>query len=528
MYQALYRKWRPKYFADVVGQPHVTETLKNEISQGRVVHAYLFIGSRGTGKTTCAKIFAKAVNCINHSSGDPCMECEICKEAENSTLVDIVELDAASNNSVNDIRAICESAEFTPAKAKYRVYIIDEVHMLSIGAFNALLKTLEEPPDHVIFILATTESHKVPATILSRCQRFEFHRISVDNMSERLGVVAKGEGISIEASAARLISSISDGAMRDAISILDKCMGSGGSITEDIVVQVVGLAPKEQLLHLGEAVINKNTSEAISVVVQLNNQSKDMARLCDELIGFFRVLMHIKSLKDPQGLLGITESECERYRRLSRGIEIAEVLHIMDTLIKSRERISRGYDARCEFEMCLVKLCDLGAGAKHCNETHRKNQIEAKSDLREDTKSTNKSTNVDSRKPEEAALSQPVDNEASVLEESSEIPPEKMEQWGQVLDELRASSPTIAAAFKGSVAYIRGDLVLIDSQRDVAFELLRKSSQRDKLRLAIKEVTGRFCRLGPYRTIENSGDTKDPLDGLAEFASGAGINVTIT
>ena len=244
-YQALYRKWRPQVFADVVGQEHVTRTLMNEVRTGRHSHAYLFTGSRGTGKTTCAKIFAKAVNCEHPVNGDPCNCCETCKGIDNGSILDVVEIDAASNNGVDNIREIRDEANFTPVGGKYRVYIIDEVHMLSTGAFNALLKTLEEPPEHVKFVLATTEVHKLPATILSRCQRFDFHRISPEDIAARLNYVAKEEHLDLTPGAANLIARLADGALRDALSILDQCIGQGTSIDEATVNAVVGLAGRD-------------------------------------------------------------------------------------------------------------------------------------------------------------------------------------------------------------------------------------------------------------------------------------------
>ena len=234
MYQVLYRKYRPKVFADVVGQPQVTVTLRNELQAGRIAHAYLFTGSRGTGKTTCAKILAKAVNCLHPVEGDPCGDCEICRGIDSGAVMDVVEIDAASNNGVENIRNLREEASFTPAAARYRVYIIDEVHMLSIGAFNALLKTLEEPPAHVIFILATTEVHKLPATILSRCQRFDFKRIASEDIADRLSDVAKREGAALEREAALLIARLADGALRDALSLLDQCMGRSREVTQAV------------------------------------------------------------------------------------------------------------------------------------------------------------------------------------------------------------------------------------------------------------------------------------------------------
>ena len=281
MYQVLYRKWRPQYFKDVVGQEHITTALKNELISGRINHAYLFTGCRGTGKTTCAKILAKAVNCLNPQSGDPCGECENCRDFAEGKLYDIVEIDAASNTGVDNIRTIIEEAMQHPSNpnVKYRVYIIDEVHMLSGGAFNALLKTLEEPPAHVLFILATTEVHKLPATILSRCQRFDFHRISPDKMSQRLCYIAQQEGATLDLDAALLISSVADGAFRDALSILDRCIGVSLDINEQVVREVAGLANRDYLFSIGDSLKERECAEALIAVDRLYKDSKDMAQL---------------------------------------------------------------------------------------------------------------------------------------------------------------------------------------------------------------------------------------------------------
>ena len=254
MYQVLYRKYRPKVFSDVVGQSHITSTLKNEVETGKLSHAYLFTGSRGTGKTTCAKILAKAVNCLNPINGNPCCECEICKGIESGAILDVVEIDAASNNGVDNIRDIRDESAFAPASCKYRVYIIDEVHMLSIGAFNALLKTLEEPPAHVKFILATTEVHKIPATILSRCQRFDFKRVDSESMVSRMRFIANEEGFTLDEEAALLIAKIADGGMRDALSVLDQCVSREKHITTETVCSVAGLTGRQHLFDLADAV----------------------------------------------------------------------------------------------------------------------------------------------------------------------------------------------------------------------------------------------------------------------------------
>ncbi|MCQ2463438.1 MAG: DNA polymerase III subunit gamma/tau, partial [Clostridia bacterium] len=266
MYQVLYRKWRPRVFSDVVGQPHVTKTLASEILNKRLSHAYLFTGSRGTGKTTCAKILSKAVNCLSPVDGNPCNECEICRGIDSGAILDVVEIDAASNNGVDNIRDIRDEVNFTPASCKYRVYIIDEVHMLSDGAFNALLKTLEEPPEHVIFILATTEVHKLPSTILSRCQRFDFRRIPSEDMAERMSYIASRENLTLEHDAAMLIARLADGALRDALSILDQCGTRSKNIDAQLVSDVAGLTGRVYLFELTNAVCKADSAAALDIL----------------------------------------------------------------------------------------------------------------------------------------------------------------------------------------------------------------------------------------------------------------------
>ena len=273
MYQALYRKWRPSSFGEVSGQPQVTLTLLNELKSGRISHAYLFTGSRGTGKTSCAKILAKAVNCENPVDGEPCCVCEMCRSAENGDAPDIIEIDAASNNGVDNIRDIREEVNLSPFRGKYRVYIIDEVHMLSQGAFNALLKTLEEPPAHVIFILATTEVHKLPATVLSRCQRFDFKRISPENISDRLKVIANGEGFGITDDAAALIARLADGGMRDAVSLLDRCCARGSDIDTATVAAAAGIAGTAHLFEMSGYIAQKDTASCLTLVNRLHREA---------------------------------------------------------------------------------------------------------------------------------------------------------------------------------------------------------------------------------------------------------------
>ena len=543
MYQALYRKWRPKLFSDVVGQDHVTRTLQNEVKLNRIGHAYLFIGSRGTGKTSCAKIFAKAVNCLKNVDGNPCGECEICKEIENAEIMDIVELDAASNNGVNDIREVCESAAFTPAKAKYRVYIIDEVHMLSQGAFNALLKTLEEPPSYVMFILATTEAHKIPATILSRCQRFEFHKIKSDNIKSRLRYISQEEGIELSEQAASIIARLADGAMRDALTILDKCMGVTNNVTEAEVSSVVGIEDSKKLLGLADAIINQKLDEALKSADDMNKGSKNFAAICEEMIAIFRNLMIMKSIDNPRELMIVSDEDYIELRTLADCISLEKVLNILDSLSSSLNKMSKISDPKIEFEMCLVKLCSPELNLSVFDLSKRMDQMEVK--LKNKGSEVDFKMNADSKKsePEKTAhreLKAENQNNATANPETSEdglyLKNEGgmqrifenailMDNWNKVLEALGKYSPTIAVAFKDSKAYLSDPFVLIDSKNEVAFELLRRSSQRDKMRLAIKEVTGKNYKLGPYRPVDMAPKEKDVLVELAENARKLGVKV---
>ena len=358
MYQVLYRKYRPKVFADVYGQEHITSTLINEIKEGRVSHAYLFTGSRGTGKTTCAKILAKAVNCEHNETGEPCNECEICKGLDDGTIYDVVEIDAASNNGVDNIRDLREEANYTPSRGKYRVFIIDEVHMLSTGAFNALLKTLEEPPEHVIFILATTEVHKLPATILSRCQRFDFKRIQPETMAIRLKQVAGFENMRLSDEAAVLIARIADGGMRDALSILDQCAGRSKDIDEKLVSEVAGIAGREALYELSQAVAAKNSGAALDIIAKLHANSYDMERLCVEMINHCRNFLIVKTVNKNRGLIICTDDEYNSIVTGAQDYTLPQVINALDLFQDTLVKIKGGANSRIEMEMSFIKLCE--------------------------------------------------------------------------------------------------------------------------------------------------------------------------
>lgn len=358
MYRALYRKWRPQRFEDVVAQRGIVTALRNQVASGRVGHAYLFTGVRGTGKTTCAKIFAKAVNCLHPKDGDPCGECEICKGIDNGSILDVVEMDAASNNGVDDIRDLRDETAYTPSACHYKVYIIDEVHMLSTAAFNALLKTLEEPPAHVIFILATTEIQKVPATILSRCQRYDFTRIGPEDIAQRVEYIAGQEGLELTTDGAELISRLADGAMRDALSILDTCAGVTAKIDADVVRRMAGVTDRSYLFRISDALEAQDGATALAQLAALRQQSVDVKRLTEELIAHYRALM-LAALPGGQSLLsGVSPEEEAQYLEKGPQLGQREAVRAIRTLGNALEHMTRGSDQRIELELALFTLSE--------------------------------------------------------------------------------------------------------------------------------------------------------------------------
>ena len=359
MYQALYRKYRPRSFSDAVfsvaGQEHITETLRRQIINDRLSHAYLFVGTRGTGKTTCAKILSRAVNCLNPEEGNPCNKCLSCVGIEDGSILDVLELDAASNNGVDDVRAMRDEAIYSPASVKKRVYIVDEVHMLSTPAFNALLKILEEPPEHIIFILATTELHKVPATILSRCQKFSFKRLSSDEIKKRLIEIALNEKLVLTDEAAEKLAVLADGSMRDGISLLDQC-AHGREINLEHVLETIGLAGQEELSEIVKAVATHDITALLELLNKLYENGKDMAALLNELTGFFRDML-IVSLSPESSLIatGVSRSELSE---LSKTFTNERLIYCLTTLKEAMSGLSRGGVSRLTLELCLIRMCD--------------------------------------------------------------------------------------------------------------------------------------------------------------------------
>lgn len=355
MYQALYRKYRPATFSEVYGQEHITKTLQNSLAAGKVSHAYLFTGTRGTGKTSCAKILAKAVCCLEPKNGEPCGHCAACRAIAEGAATDVLEIDAASNNGVNDIRELREQVNFLPAALKYRVYIIDEVHMLSASAFNALLKTLEEPPAHIVFILATTEVHKLPATILSRCQRFDFKRLEPAVLCRRMQYIANKEGFTLTESAAELIAGLADGGMRDALSILDQCSSCYNEITDEVILSVCGIAGSEVTCRLVQGISEGNTAAVLNLLDELYKNSVDLKKLLFELVTCYRNLMILKTVRENRSLIVSSNKEYETLKQLAEGLSLSNILQKLSTLQTQAE--GPGALTRADAELVLVKLC---------------------------------------------------------------------------------------------------------------------------------------------------------------------------
>lgn len=432
-YTALYRKFRPKKFEDIVGQEHITKTLKNQIISNRVGHAYLFNGTRGTGKTSAAKILARAVNCLNPKDGEPCNECEICQAAMSGALTDIVEMDAASNNSVDDIRIIRDEVNFLPTLAKYRVYIIDEVHMLSTGAFNALLKTLEEPPAHVKFILATTEPQKLPATILSRCQRFDFKKISSENISKRLQYICDESKIEITKEALKVIAVLSEGAMRDALSILERCLQEGNNqINEELVKELVGIPKLEYISGISESIIKYDVDNALRIVNEVLKQGKDISNLIWEIIKYFKDILVYKT---SQELEIYNEKEIEKIKELANNISKERLLQIIYDLSNLSNDIKWSSQKGLMFQVEIIKLCNKVQDLKSLTGLEEINTRLLK--LEEQVKSGVKVTKM----PVESTLE--VDKTVTQNETSKKVINGKdgktREKWPNILNNLKKS-----------------------------------------------------------------------------------------
>ena len=537
MYQALYRKYRPKTFDQVVGQEPITTTLKNEIGTGRPAHAYLFMGSRGTGKTTCSRLVAKAVNCLSPQGGNPCNQCESCISIDNGSLVDVVEIDAASNNGVENIRELREEALFLPNVAKYRVYIIDEVHMLSPGAFNALLKIMEEPPAHVLFVLATTEVHKVPATILSRCQRFDFRPIPSDIIAGRLIDVAQQEQIELTDEAAVLLGRLADGGMRDALSLLDLCASHSSAVTVETVSAATGLAGQDILFDLCDAALRQDTGAALELLGQLGQQTVEYDRLCQQLITHYRNLMVAKGSKKPDELIVCLPETLQRYVAQAAGCRMSQIVRGLGVLSDALNAMSKTPHRKTELEMALVRLCDPSLDASNEALIERLERLEARLDGGA-VAFTPPAAKQAAAAPKPAQAPAPTPAEEQPANRPSSPSPAQTQQeeavhfegWKQVLAFLAKCNPPLCGFLAGSSAYFQGGRVLIDSKNTMFLELVRNSEKaREDLKQCIAQVTGKTYAIGPYtpKAAVPEAEQTNSLDSILEQARQAGIPIEV-
>ena len=521
MYKALYRKYRPMTFDDVVSQPHITTTLRNQLINNKTAHAYLFTGSRGTGKTTCARILAKALNCQHLVDGNPCLECEICRDADASALADIVEIDAASNNGVNDIRDLRDGAVYTAERCKYRVYIIDEVHMLTKEAFNALLKIMEEPPPHVKFILATTEVHKVLPTILSRCQRYDFRRILPADITERLMYVAEKEQINLDREAAELIAKTADGGMRDALSLLDQCVAFSDNVTLDIVSSAAGIAGREPVFDIIEAIADNNAAKAIEVINTLYNMSKDMQKLCEELIAQFRNIMLAKAVPENIDLLVCMPNELERIKSIADKLTLDEIMSKLEILQSSNERVARVSAKRVEMEMSLLKLCAVKpvqtASVASPEILAKIDMLERK--LAEQPVQQNKRQNS---RPQYVPQQQ---NEAADLTAIQSVQLFDEPRWQDILDKFAEICPSVNGALSGSYAKKGGGYMFIATTNSFFVNLLRNKENVAKLKEAIFLVTGEKLSIKAKYVGDENNPQNDKLAGVLNRAQENNIPV---
>ena len=570
MYRALYRKWRPQRFADVVGQQPIVTALQNQIAAGRIGHAYLFTGTRGTGKTTCAKIFAKAVNCLDHTSPDPCCQCEVCKGIDSGAILDIIEMDAASNNGVDDIRDLRDEVAYLPSVCRYKVYIIDEVHMLSMQAFNALLKTMEEPPEHVIFILATTEVQKVPVTILSRCQRYDFARITAQDIAARLAYVAGQEQIDLDPGAAQLIGRLADGAMRDALSILDTCAGVDNHVDEVLVRRMAGVTDRGYLFAISDAIAAREPVKALEEIAALRQQSVDMRRLCMELAGHYRNLM-LSSLPGGGELLSGVSPEEEAAYAQRKDFPQKEAVRAINAFGKALENMARGTDQRIELELAVFSLTQpqavLSAGPAAAPQPF------AAAPLPQAVPAAPPPTQTvvppvqtappavqpaPPAAPEDADVPPPPEEEPAFLQpelrpapaaaqpaaapapqpaQAAAKPPapkakkplEPFPQWSLVLADLEESDAMLISFLRGTKAYYNGTHVLFECS-DAFRDYIRGNREvSQKLKETIYKVTRISCNIGPYEPPQQ--DTQDPsgvsVDQTLQTMQALGVDVQI-
>lgn len=529
VYEALYRKWRPQTFDDIVAQPHITTTLKNQIMHEKTAHAYLFTGSRGTGKTTSARILAKAMNCLNPQNGNPCLQCEICQDAERGALTDLIEIDGASNNGVEEVRTLRDNAAFLPVRCKYKVYIIDEVHMLSSGAFNALLKIIEEPPAYVKFMFATTEIHKVPATILSRCQRFDFRRIQPADIAGRMQYIASQESFTITDAAAHRIALLADGGMRDALSLLDQCAAVSDQIETSVVEEAIGVASTESVFEILRAVAAKNAAAALGRIDQLYQQSKDMTRFADEISQQLRSLMLLKTAPKDTALLGVMPDTLAQLQEIAELFTMGGILHALTAVRQCCDRMSRTGNRRMELEMTLIRLCTEpqqaeGGDLKALSDRIAQLEKQLEQALRNGVPAAPQNPRMQ-RSQTAPARSAPAQN-LQVEAQPDTAKYKSVRNWATVLEEFDKINPSVSGLLQDSKAYTSDeDGIMLMIVKNKLFKQLFTSQDAATLGTAAQKVLGRLYKIRYRYDSSGEEDAKPPINALLDRARAQGIAV---
>ena len=522
MHQALYRKWRPQTFDEVCGQEHITSILKYETTNSKFSHAYLFCGSRGTGKTTCAKILAKAVNCEAPVNGNPCNRCASCLSIDAGTATDVLEMDAASNNGVDNIRDIRDEVVYSPSALKYRVYIVDEVHMLSGSAFNALLKTLEEPPEHVVFILATTELHKLPSTIISRCQRHDFRRISTKTLSDRLAFISDKEGIEYEAEALRIIAKLAQGGMRDAISLLELCAGTRNKITCQIVDETVGSGGRENIEQVVKAIADSDYDSIFSAVDAVVRSSRDIAVFWQELLSYYRDMLVVKTTSEAERYLDLTENEREHLKCTAALFTKETMLYhcrVLDDTFYAMQKA--GSAKRMIAEMALIKMSDTTLDMKNDALLSRisklENALASDNIKRFSSVETTITVEKTSEKVENAtAKKQPTDVKQPVNAPLNELVLKPLRGWNEMAERAAAGNVSVFGFLKIAKAYQGSDgRVYVKFPNEFAKSMVEQAKLRDSIRASVNVVAGKSIGDGELELCVADG--KENISDLDEF-----------
>ena len=500
-YTALYREWRPRTFTEVVGQDHITITLKNQVNHDRIAHAYLLCGTRGTGKTSTAKILAKAVNCLNPQDGDPCNSCDMCTKINSGTAIDVIEIDAASHNKVEHIRDIIDEVKYPPRDSKFKVYILDEAHMLTSGAVNAFLKTLEEPPEHVMFILATTDPQKLPITILSRCQRFDFKRIKSDDIFNRLSKIVSEQGIYAEDKSLKLVSRMSDGAMRDALSILDQAISMGdGKVEYSQIISMLGLVTNDNLMSLTEAIIEKNIQQSIILIDDIVMSGKDISLFIKDMIQHFRNTLMVKVSNNPEEVLDMSQENISLINEQARKIHIEEIMRCIRILQETEAQSKWSKQARIYLEMAVIKMCKIEYDTS--NEVLLSRIAKIERIIREGKINiVNKSNEVAESKTKDNTKkirSEYSSKNSTIVEENTEKLEDNIESnltiahvqkaWKDIIDMFKAKRHMIiyASLITGTIESCKNGVVEIKYDEQYSFN--KKRLEREENRTIIEKV----------------------------------------